>query len=118
MTTAAKTLDRRITLQRAQVVRNEFNEHVEAWEDLATVFANRRDASAGESYRAQEVGAQITTTFTIRYSSTVADLNPRDRIIYAGVVHEITGVRETERNRWLEVSCVAKPAIQAEIIGS
>lgn len=117
MTASFKTLDRRITLQRATVAINDFNEGVDAWEDLATVFAHRRDASTGESYRAQEVGAQITTRFTIRHSATVADLNPRDRLIYQGVVHEITGVREMERNRWLEIDCVAKAALQADEVG-
>lgn len=111
-------LDRRITLQRATVTRGDFNQEIETWNDLATVFAHRRDASASEGYRAQEIGAQLSTRFTIRWSTDVADLNPRDRVIYAGVVHDITGVRETERNRWLEVDCVARPDIAAEESGS
>ena len=116
--TGAGKLDRRITIQRATVTRGDFNEEVETWTDLATVFANRRDASASESYRAQEIGAQITTRFTLRWSADVADVNPRDRVVYSGVVHDITGVRETQRNRWLEVDCVARADIAAEETGS
>jgi head-tail adaptor len=56
----AGTLDRRITIRRAVLAPNGFNEPVATWVDLATVWAGRRDASASESYRAQEVGAQIS----------------------------------------------------------
>ena len=106
-------LTRRVTLQRATVTQNSFNEDVEAWTTLATVWAERRDVSAAEAYRAQEVGAQITTRFKIRYSSDVADLNPRDRLIFDGLTYQITGVRESLRNRWIEVDTVARPDIAA-----
>jgi SPP1 family predicted phage head-tail adaptor len=111
--TGSGSLNRRATLQRATVTRNDFNEEIETWNTLASVWINRRDASANEAYRAQEVGAQISTRFTIRYSSDVDDLNPRDRLLYDGTVYNITGVRETQRNRWLEVDCVARPDIAA-----
>jgi SPP1 family predicted phage head-tail adaptor len=113
--TGAGGLNRHITLQRATVTKNDFNEDVESWGVLAEVFAERRDASAGESYRAQEVGAEISTRFEIRHSSLVADLNPRDRLIYAGRIYNITGVREKQRNRWLEIDAVARPDIVAEV---
>ena len=106
-------LNRRATLQRATVTFDSFGGEVETWGTLASVWVNRRDASAGESYKAQEVGSQISTRFTIRYSSDVASLNPRDRLQYAGQVYQITGVRETKRNRLLEVDCVARPDIAA-----
>jgi SPP1 family predicted phage head-tail adaptor len=111
-------LDRRIVLERATVTQNDFNEDVESWGDLAEIFAGRRDASASESYRAQEVGGQITVRFTIRWSSQVADLNPRDRLRYGGRIYNITAVRETQRNRWLEVDAVARADIGAEDVGS
>jgi SPP1 family predicted phage head-tail adaptor len=111
--TGAGTLDRRLTIERATVSPNEFNEPVEVWSTLATVYVNRRDASGAERYRAQEVGAEISTRFTIRWSSRVADVNARDRIVYGGVTHNITAVREKQRNRWLEIDCVARPDIAA-----
>ncbi|MCV0371077.1 phage head closure protein [Filomicrobium sp.] len=107
---AAGTLDRRITIERAVMTTNGFNERVPTWLPLATVWAHRRDASAGEAYRAQEVGAQLTTRFTIRYSSTVSDVNPKDRISYDGRVYNITAVREPEgtRREWIEIDAVAR----------
>jgi SPP1 family predicted phage head-tail adaptor len=102
-----------MTIQRATVSPNAFNEPVETWSTLAAVYVHGQDASAGESYRAAEVGAKLSTRFTIRYSSDVSTVNENDRLIYQGLVYNITGVRETQRNRWLEIDAVARPDIEA-----
>lgn len=106
----AGELDRRITIERYVETRGDFNEPIMTWEPLVTVWCAKRDASAGESYRAQSVSAQITTRFTIRYSSQVADVNPKDRIIYEGRVYNITAVREAAEGRRvaLEIDAVAR----------
>lgn len=104
----AGALDRRITLRRAALVINEFNESIETWTDLATVWAARRDASASESYRAQEIGAEITTRFTIRWSSGVADVNPKDRVLCEGREYKITAVRDLGRRTWREIDAVVR----------
>ncbi len=101
-------LDRRITIQRATITYNEFNEAIETFGDYATVWAMRQDATAGESYRAQEVGAQITTRFTIRWSAHMRDVNPADRILFDGRSYNITATREMGRNRWIEIDAVAR----------
>ena len=103
-------LDRRITIQRTTVTANEFNEPIETWTDHATVWAKRSDVSATESYRAQEVGAEITARFIIRRSSDVKDVNPRDRVSFDGKLYNITRVSEPvgTRNHWLEIHAVAR----------
>ena len=106
-------MNRRATFQRATVSFDSYGGEVETWGTLAALYIHRRDSSAGESYKAQEVGGQLSMRLTIRYSSLVDDLNPRDRVLYDGDVYNITGVRETVRNRWLEVDCVHQPDIQA-----
>jgi SPP1 family predicted phage head-tail adaptor len=111
--TGSGDMARRVTLQRATVTRNDFNEEIEAWGTLAVVWAHRKDVSAAEQMRASEVGAQLSTRFRIRYSTTVSTLNPRDRLIYRGLTYNITGVREKDANRWLEVDCVARDDIAA-----
>jgi SPP1 family predicted phage head-tail adaptor len=111
--TGSGDMNRRVTLQRATVTFDDFGSEVETWGTLASVWVNRKDVSAAESFRAQEVGAELSTRFRIRYSTNVADLNPRDRLIYNGLVYQITGVRESKRNRWLEVDCVVRPDIAA-----
>lgn len=100
-------LDRRITIQRATITYNEFNEPVEAWVDYVTVWAKRTNASAGESYRAQQVGAQITTRFTVRWSPLTGGVTPQDRIDFDGRTYNITATRQVERNRWIEIDAIA-----------
>ena len=100
---SAGTLDRRATFTPSG-----FNEPIATWSDLVTVWAGRRDASAGESYRAQQVGAEITTRFTIRWSSQVADVNPSDRIACEGRDYNITAVRDVGRRLWREIDAVAR----------
>jgi SPP1 family predicted phage head-tail adaptor len=104
----AGDLDQRITLRRATFTRNGFNEPVASWSDLATVWAARRDASASEGYRAQEVGAQISARFTIRWSSQVADVSPADRVAFGGREYNITAVRDVGRRQWREIDAVAR----------
>ena len=116
--TGSGSLNRRVTFQRATVTVDSYGGEVETWNTLASVWMHRRDVSAGESYKAQEVGGQLSIRFTIRYSSDVATLNPRDRALYEGAVYNITGVRETKRNRWMEVDAVIQPDIGAETEGS
>ena len=104
-------LDRPITVRRATVTYNEFNEPIETWSDLVTVWAKRTDASAAESYRAQEVGAQISARFTVRYPDLAhLNVNPKDRIAFEGREYDITGIREPEntRDRWSEIDAVAR----------
>jgi SPP1 family predicted phage head-tail adaptor len=114
--TGAGELDRRITIQRATVTLNEFNEPIETWGDLATVWAKRRDASATESYRAQEVGAEITARFTIRWSTTAASVTPRDRLSFDGRLYNITAVRDVGRNRLREIDAVARADEAAAVV--
>jgi SPP1 family predicted phage head-tail adaptor len=106
----ARDLDRRITILRTVAAPSgPFNEPPgAAWLTLAEVDAKVVDASAGESYRAAEVGSQITARFTVRWSPTVADVNPRDRIRWRGRDYDITAARDVGRRKWRELDAVAR----------
>jgi SPP1 family predicted phage head-tail adaptor len=101
-----------ITLQRALKTRNAFNEEVETWIDIAVVGAKVTDATAGESYRAAEVGAQISARFVIRWSPEVAGVAPADRVLFNGRPYNITAVREFERGEWREIDAVARAEVR------
>lgn len=105
-------LDRRIRIERLNPGAGvtDYNEPVEAWVPLATLWARKNDASDGEAFRALEVGAQLTTRFLIRYSTLAATINPKDRINYKGDLYNIVGVKEpvNTRNQWLEISAVKR----------
>ena len=105
-------LDHRLTILRAVYTTNTYNEPIETWTDYVTVWAKRTDATAGEGVRAAEVGAKITAHFMVRYSPEAATITPKDRLLLEdgsnGLTYDITGVRELERNHWLEIHGVAR----------
>jgi SPP1 family predicted phage head-tail adaptor len=105
---SAGELDRRITIQRATLTRNDFNELIETWTDYVTISAKCSDPSTAEKFRAQEVGAEIDMRFTIRWSLDVSDVSPRDRVRFDDREYNITGVRNIGRRRWREIVAVAR----------
>lgn len=100
----AGKLDRRITLERASITLDDFGGQVEAWVVLATVWAEAIPVSDRERWRAGEIGATISHRFRIRWSSAVADLNARDRVIFDGREYDIHGVKEIGRRVGLEIT--------------
>jgi SPP1 family predicted phage head-tail adaptor len=104
----AGSLDRRITLLRGIETRNQFNEPILSWAPVATVWASKEDIRDAERVASQEVGADITSRFQIRYSSAVADVNPKDRLQLDDKVYDIVAVKEIGRRDGLEISAIAR----------
>jgi SPP1 family predicted phage head-tail adaptor len=104
-------LDRRIIIEReVEQSRNAVNEPVTAWIELATVSAQRRDASDGEMRDAGQIASNLTSRFVIRNGGPAATVNPKDRINYSGAYWNILGVKETldGRFRFLEITAVRR----------
>lgn len=105
----AGSLDRRITIQRFTETRDGFNSPVQTWADhAANLPAAVEHIRDGERWAAQEVGASVAMRFRIRYSSQVADVNPKDRVIYAGKTYDIAAVKEIGRREGLEITGAAR----------
>lgn len=104
----AGSLDRRIEIQRATESRDDLNNVVLTWATLRTVWAAKADVRDGERWAAMEVGAEVTTRFTIRWSPYVADVNPKDRIRYGGRTYDIVAVKEIGRREGLEITATAR----------
>lgn len=105
----AGALDRRVTLQRASLSKDDFNNDVEAWVDIATVWASYEPVRDGEKFRAGETAAGLSARFVIRYSSMVKDVDPRFRLILDGKPYAIIGVKETGgRGVGLEITCAGR----------
>lgn len=101
-TRSAGTLDRKITIQRATTVADAFNEPIETWVDLATVRAcyiptGGRVSGGTEDEHAEQISASMLSQFVIRSSSTVADVNPKDRLIFEGRPWNIATVGEADK---------------------
>jgi SPP1 family predicted phage head-tail adaptor len=104
----AGEFDRRIILRRATTTADEFNEPVETWADLATVWAKATPVMDGERTAAGQTLATKQYRFVIRYSSTTASLDPRDRLMFDGREYDINGVKELTRRELLEITATAK----------
>lgn len=100
----AGKLDRRITIERASLQTNAFNEEVEVWAPIATVWAQQRPNRGAERFTAQEIAGQAVMTFHIRYR----DVTVKDRIIYQGRTWNVTDVRELGRRVVTEIDAVAR----------
>ncbi|WP_322990889.1 phage head closure protein [Hoeflea sp.] len=100
-------LDRRIVIERATVTYNALNAPVETWATYATIWAARKDVSDGEKLAGGQVGASLSSRFTVRSSSKTKAIKPSDRVNYDGSIWSIFGIKETSegRNRYLEITC-------------
>ena len=102
----AGKLDRRITIQRVTVATpNGFNEPIETWGDVVTVWAQQRPNRGAERFSSQEINGQAVMTFHIRYR---ADLTVKHRIVYGGRIWNIVDVREVGRRVVTEFDAVAR----------
>lgn len=109
--TAIGDLDRRITVERVTSVRNDFNEPVETWAEVATLWARRRDASDSQKIEymaAGQIGSFTVARFTVRSSPVARTITPVDRIVHEGKVWEIRGVKEADegRRRFIEITAL------------
>lgn len=107
----AGDLDRRIAIERFSATKDEdFNEDVQSWSTLITVWAGRKDVSDGERFAAGQVGASLMSRFIIRSSTVAKTVTPKDRLNYDGDIWNIHGVKETAdgRNRFIEITAVRR----------
>ncbi|MBP7704197.1 MAG: phage head closure protein [Caulobacter sp.] len=108
---ASGRLDRRVRLERYSETVDDYGEPVKTWAELATVAASFEPLTDGERVRSQQVGGSASARFQIRWSSTVADLNPADRLQFDGDTWSIHHVKPINRRDGLEItgSKVATP---------
>ncbi|WP_181008615.1 phage head closure protein [Sphingomonas montanisoli] len=100
--------DRRITIQRATLAPDTAGDPAPSWENLSTVWASAMPAPGVERLQSAEIAATTPMVFRIRWSSAVADVNPKDRISYAGRMWIIASVTEIGRREGLEIAATAR----------
>lgn len=110
----AGKLDRRITIKReGETGRNEYNEPIIGWSVLATVWAQRKDASDStrlEYQAAGQVGSSQVSRFIVRSSVTTRSVTPVDQISYDGSDWNILSIKETSegRKRFIEITAARR----------
>lgn len=62
-----------------------------------------------EFFAVEETQSEVSHRVMIRYSTTVAVLKPKDRVLLGTRAFDIQSViNREERNRWLELMCVER----------
>ena len=93
---------RRVDLLRATTPPDAFNEPIESWGVIGSVWAGLEDVSDAERMRAQQVGAVVTTRIQLRYSRLSAGLTGADRIRHGADVYSIVGKKLIGRRSRVE----------------
>jgi SPP1 family predicted phage head-tail adaptor len=102
----AGKIDRLVVLQTKSVTRNAVNEEVVDWNTLATVWAERRDLRGREYFQAQQVNAEISAVFRIRYRT---DVTATMRLVESGKAYELVAPPvEIGRREGLDLMCAAR----------
>lgn len=95
----AGRLDRLITIQRKSLTSSDSGEPVETW---TTIIERRaagyRPLKGDERFTGEQVIGTEQVEFRIRYSSNVADLSQRDRVVYPALADESPEDVPDERN--------------------
>lgn len=99
----AGNLRHRITIQKPGMTRNAYNQPVDTWDTVATVWAAVEPLRGREFYAAQQINAEATVRVRIRYR---ADVERGMRILVGNKILEILYVIQPElRKRELEILC-------------
>lgn len=99
----AGQFDRRITIQVPTPVSDDYGEQTPSYADLATVWAERIEQSAGERLRAGKLETGEQVIYRIRHRSGI---EPKQRVKDASLFYEIMSVSEGRgRQAYLEMLC-------------
>jgi SPP1 family predicted phage head-tail adaptor len=96
----AGKLDRRVTILQRSLARDEYGEQVEAYDELATVWAQKLDITGREFFASQKVIGEGTARFRVRYRT---DIDLVDRLSYDGHQYDIKQLVEIGRRDELEI---------------
>lgn len=104
----AGTLDRRIIIERPETTFDSYNRPQTSWVLVKSVRASWRRATANERLSSAQVGAQVTDIFEVRWSSTMAAIDPKCRLTFDGRVYDISEVTPIGRKDGLIVRAGAR----------
>lgn len=96
----AGDMDRRITIQRYEVVGDDgYGNEITGWNDVATVWAEVRQESGREFFASGAIQAERKVTFKLR----PVDVTVIDRVSYDDRLFDIHDVRELGRKEGVEL---------------
>lgn len=92
----AGRLDKRITIEQVSTSQNAKGEPIESWSTLDTVWAEVYPVRGSETFEGQQVYAENTLGFRIRYRS---DVTRKMRIDHGGTKYDIEAINEPRGTR-------------------
>ena len=96
-------LNQRITIQRADVIVNDYGEEITNWVALATAWAAIRNVPQREPFAADQFVSVVTTSFTLRYRT---DVTAKMRVLCDGKTYEIDSAADPDgARRFIELQC-------------
>lgn len=103
-------LDKRIVIQKLEIVTTENNFDEEAWMDFKTVWASINNLWGKEFYAAKAINEENTVEFIIRYSKDLEVLNSKEyRIKWQGREFDITFIDNIRyENKWLKIKAIER----------
>lgn len=87
-------LDRRLTIQARTLTRDAAGGAVPSYADVDTVWAQKVETTGRESRIANQLRADTTIVFRIRY---YADLTEQHRLLFEGRYYDVTQINEENR---------------------
>ena len=128
----AGKLDRLITIQRATKTQGLDGHPSEAWTSIGALRrpASMRPLRGDERFNDPQWVANEQIEFRVRYASGIADLEPKDRIIYPAItsaelndspqpdveerrIHDIIAVHEIGRREGLQIITVRRTDVRS-----
>jgi SPP1 family predicted phage head-tail adaptor len=102
----AGLLNRRLKIERPQVVKNSVGEEITTWQDYATVWASIEPIRGNEALRAGQVLAEMDTRIKIRWSEGVKNIEENWRLSHEGIIYNIVSIANINTaNKELEIMC-------------
>jgi len=100
----AGRLDRSIVIQKNTPTRSGTGAEKQSWATFATVWAEVKEVSGGETFRGAQIVAEATKVFLIRHRT---DLTTKMRISYDGDIYDIHKMPELGRREGLIIQASA-----------
>lgn len=96
-------MKRLLRFEQRATLRNEFNEEIGVWAEVATAYGDFEELKGTEFFAALQSQSKITARITCRYMASLATLTPKDRILCDGLTYDIQAVIDPKlRHRELQ----------------
>ncbi len=105
-----KVRRRKITIQKMELIEDEFLNKKKVWVDWKTLWAERSNLWGQTYFAAKAVNEENTVEFVLRYVSFLDQLNTFDyQVVFEGVAYEIRQIDHMQDDgMWIKLRCLER----------